>query len=184
MTARRLRHRAHSSKVVGPLDAAPSPAPLRRLDRVGYGVGARLLELLSWRERVMRRKPEVWAWRGLARPAGGGQALRAALAAGVPAAPAAAVHVCHRSRGPLEEARSVLAGTQSNAAHSGGGRGCGEHSLCGADAGCRARGSQQTRASPRDSDARRCWTCCASSRAAHGPTSSTSRPRSCSRAPR
>jgi hypothetical protein len=30
-----------------------------RLDRVGFDVGARLLELVSWRERVMKRKPEV-----------------------------------------------------------------------------------------------------------------------------
>mmetsp|Transcript_16323 Transcript_16323/g.27984 ORF Transcript_16323/g.27984 Transcript_16323/m.27984 type:complete len:204 (+) Transcript_16323:148-759(+) len=30
-----------------------------RLDRVGFDAGARLLELVSWRERVMKRKPEV-----------------------------------------------------------------------------------------------------------------------------
>ncbi|KAJ9531839.1 hypothetical protein QJQ45_021986 [Haematococcus lacustris] len=30
-----------------------------RLDRVGYDVGVRMLELLSWRERALKRKPEV-----------------------------------------------------------------------------------------------------------------------------
>lgn len=30
-----------------------------RLDRAGYDVGARMLELLSYREKVIRRKPEV-----------------------------------------------------------------------------------------------------------------------------
>ncbi len=32
---------------------------LCRLDRVGFDVGARLIELLSWRERALKRKPEV-----------------------------------------------------------------------------------------------------------------------------
>jgi hypothetical protein len=30
-----------------------------RLDRVGFDIGARLIELLSWRERALKRKPEV-----------------------------------------------------------------------------------------------------------------------------
>ena len=30
-----------------------------RLEKVGYEVGTRMLELLSWREKVVRRKPEV-----------------------------------------------------------------------------------------------------------------------------
>jgi hypothetical protein len=33
--------------------------PTRRLDRVGYDVGCRILELLSYRERATRRKPEI-----------------------------------------------------------------------------------------------------------------------------
>lgn len=32
---------------------------LRRLDHVGYDVGTRILELLSYREKQMKRKPEV-----------------------------------------------------------------------------------------------------------------------------
>ena len=30
-----------------------------RLDKVGFDVGVRVLELLSYREKVLRRKPEV-----------------------------------------------------------------------------------------------------------------------------
>mmetsp|Transcript_25616 Transcript_25616/g.65011 ORF Transcript_25616/g.65011 Transcript_25616/m.65011 type:complete len:202 (-) Transcript_25616:369-974(-) len=42
------------------MDRASSTVELDdRLDRVGYDVGLRMLELLSYRERVMRRKPEV-----------------------------------------------------------------------------------------------------------------------------
>ncbi len=53
------------------LAARPCPRPatapaklcarlcMLRLDKVGYDVGARLLELLSYREKALRRKPEV-----------------------------------------------------------------------------------------------------------------------------
>jgi hypothetical protein len=54
------RHCTHTVdgilSVLGPMWL---PCVRRRLDAVGFDVGARLLELLSWRERVLRRKPEV-----------------------------------------------------------------------------------------------------------------------------
>ncbi len=35
------------------------PHPLQRLDRIGFEVGVRNMELLSYREKVPRRKPEI-----------------------------------------------------------------------------------------------------------------------------
>lgn len=37
----------------------PHPAVHRRLDKVGHAVGMRVLELLSYREKLVRRKPEI-----------------------------------------------------------------------------------------------------------------------------